>query len=85
MLKTLLETLSKSELKMHVIVKNLSNIEWNTMEKVIKVFESAYFVSQELQRKTCTLSDFYGLWLRMEISVQKCLVSAQQDIDEIGE
>lgn len=79
----MIETLDRSQLKMHVIVKNLSRNEWKTIEKIIEVFESAYFLTKELQRKTCTLSDFYGLWLRMEISVKKCLTSAQEHTDEM--
>lgn len=33
---------------------------------------------------SCTLSDFYGYWLRMEIAIRKCLDTALPDDDKIA-
>lgn len=77
--------LAKNERKGWIYIVNLTENEWKALEKIVEVFDSAYLLTKQLQKTACTLSDFYGSWLRMEMAVRKCLNSAANDEDEDDE
>lgn len=64
--------------------EDLTEREWTTVAKVVEVFGSTYEFTKKIQATLCTLSDFYGYWLRMEIAIRKCLDTALPDDDEIA-
>lgn len=68
--------MDKKEQKNWIKITNLSEEEWQIIANVVEVFDSAYILTKQLQRTKCTLSDFYGLWLRMEMAVKKCLTES---------
>lgn len=72
----------KKEKRNWIVIDNLTANEWKVIEKITELFDSAYILTKQLQKTTCTLSDFYGSWLRMEIAVRKCLNINDQHIND---
>lgn len=70
-----LSKLDKKEQKNWIKINNLSGDEWCIIGKIVEVFESTYILTKQLQKTKCTLSDFYGSWLRMEMAINRCLTT----------
>lgn len=49
----------------------LSENDWSTAEKITSILEPAKFATLRLQTEQLTLSDFYGIWLRLIIDLGK--------------
>lgn len=52
-------------------IENLSDEEWNLIDKIISILEIPLKTTKFLQRTNYTLSDFYGQWLLMENAITR--------------
>lgn len=55
----------------HDKIHLLTSDEWDEMEKIIKVLKWPFVLTKELQSDRLTLSDVYGLWVKMNIKLRK--------------
>lgn len=47
--------------------------KWNILKEFVQVLQVPYDATISLQSNNCTLSDFYGIWLTMEIILKKMI------------
>lgn len=61
-------------IKSQIITEN----EWSNVNILISILKPYFIFTQKLQSESCTLSDFYGYWLKIDFDLNRA------GIDDMG-
>lgn len=67
------ETISYFATEKNVTICRLLIAKWTALKEIVHIFRIPYKATVALQKYDITMSDVYGIWLKMEIHLKHCM------------